>query len=338
MSHSVESLLGIGEVYSGQLARIGIKTTNDIIVFGPRAIWNRLDQSLSSALIDKWHAMTLLMQIKGIGPEEAFVLSESDRNAWHTLDDTSPERIQDIFENNDDGYAVPSTAEIARWQREAVKLQYTGMIAGRILDADKKPVVGARLIVGKVDTHSDESGSYVLSGIPFWEKELEVQAQGYYRFETQLTLNSDALQRLDIKLASSPQGWSHPARVSEWEGQMISAQKNDKYVKVNVPLEELPVGTPLAEYHRGKYKDGLVRLVSLFKIREGNRILFFRTKVDPQLIKGVFKDNALVMKKEDGLWAEGESVAEFQDRRIEENSWIKSGRLTPVQLKTKGGI
>jgi len=335
MSHLIESIQGIGDVYGDKLTRIGIATTNDMIVFGPEFIFNRLEGSVSRALIDKWHAMSLLMLIKGIGPNEAEILAHSKRDSWQTLDDTSPERLQNIFEQSEQGDSIPSTAQIARWQRKAVQLQYTGFIAGRVMSKKETPISNARIRVGNEETQTDQSGSYVLAGIPFWEKAIIVSATGYFSFETVLSLSSNALQRMDIKLADSPNGWSNPVRISEWESQVISFQTGDRFKKMDMTVDDLPDNTPLAEYHRGRYNDGLIRLVSIYKIREGNQIILFRIKVKPEQIRGPVSEGRLVLKTAEGLVTDPRTVEQFQDEWLRKASWITPENLTKISLERR---
>ena len=333
MTLPIESIEGIGEVYGEKLKGVGVKTTNDMIVYGPHQIFAKLQGSISETLLEKWHDMCLLMLIKGLGPQEAEALVDAGRHSWQTIDDTSPKRLHAIFKEAKAHRKipkVPSEAKIARWQREAVRLQYTGFIAGKVLTKKGELVENTTITVGEESTVSDDAGSYVLAGIPLWEKSLTVEAEGYYRFETALELPGNQLKRLDLKLAKSPHGWGRPARISEWEGKMVTFQTGDRFKRLNVEVGDLPNGTPLAEYHKGRYRDGLIRLVPLFKIREGNQIIIYRIKVKPEQIHGGPPEGRVVLKKESGLVVMDQTVSDFQDEWIRQHSWINPNALLEV--------
>ena len=126
---SIEKIEGIGAVYAGKLAPLGIKTTEALLEKGasPQGRKEIAEKSdISSKLILRWINMADLFRIKGIGEEYSDLLEAAGVDTVPELAQRNPENLHEkMAEVNEKKKLVrqlPGKQMVSDWVAEAKKL------------------------------------------------------------------------------------------------------------------------------------------------------------------------------------------------------------------------
>lgn len=122
----IEKIEGIGPIYAGKLAEVGIKTTSDLLDLGKsRKGREELVEKtgISSLLILKWVNMADLMRIKGIGEEYSELLERAGVDTVKELRNRNPSNLLETMTKENEVHKLvrrlPNIADVEAWVKEA---------------------------------------------------------------------------------------------------------------------------------------------------------------------------------------------------------------------------
>ncbi|WP_422007359.1 DUF4332 domain-containing protein [Pyruvatibacter mobilis] len=126
MSYPVEDIEGVGPAYAEALAKVGIKTTEDLLAIGA-ARNGRGDiaaqSGLSEKLILKWVNHADLMRISGVGGEFAELLEAAGVDTVKELQHRNAENLAETMKSTNEEKnltrVVPSADTVAKWIEQA---------------------------------------------------------------------------------------------------------------------------------------------------------------------------------------------------------------------------
>jgi uncharacterized membrane protein HdeD (DUF308 family) len=126
---SLEYIEGIGPVYAGKLAEIGVQTPLDLLRQGSTPTGRTeisTKSEISSSLILEWINQIDLYRVKGVGSEYADLLEASGVDTVIELAQRNPQNlIQKLVEVNEDKQLVrrlPSQSQVDEWIAQAKNL------------------------------------------------------------------------------------------------------------------------------------------------------------------------------------------------------------------------
>jgi hypothetical protein len=161
---------------------------------------------------------------------------------------------------------------VARWQKDAVKLDYTRTVEINCMTKDNKsPLVGATVIAGGVQTLTDENGKAILQRVRIDCKSIVVSKPGYLTLTANIDLRANQTHKLTFSLAQSKSNGQYGTYNSEYNGQHVSVLPGDIQRLRTRELTELPSGTYL-QVTREDVEKSTLQLVSLFREKDGNVI------------------------------------------------------------------
>lgn len=125
--HNVEDIEGIGRIYGGKLAAVGVMTTARLAYEDPESLGKRV--GVPKKTVQQWQHMGELMKIKGVGKQYAEALARAGIEGIAELKRRSPEALAnqineylDSLETNVLGNKV-TAKRIEGWQKAAAGMK-----------------------------------------------------------------------------------------------------------------------------------------------------------------------------------------------------------------------
>lgn len=165
----VSAIEGIGPAASAALEQVGVWTVFDLLRVRFNVISHAVRAMASTEEVRAWRRMVMLLQVAAVTPQWAEALVQ---NKVETIDELSRKRIDNIDalmgQAKERGVIpdIPTTAQIAEMLKDAAILGYTGGLAGTVFDSGWRPVSGATIKVGPVQSESDARGHFRVLRIP----------------------------------------------------------------------------------------------------------------------------------------------------------------------------
>ena len=129
MSNSIIEIEGVGDVYAKELAKIGVKTVQELLKRGNTPKGRKeLEESsgIGHSLILRWVNHADLFRIKGVASQYSELLEASGVDTVLELSKRKPENLQPkMLEVNDDKNLCnrpPSLSMVQDWVAQAKKL------------------------------------------------------------------------------------------------------------------------------------------------------------------------------------------------------------------------
>jgi Domain of unknown function (DUF4332)/Carboxypeptidase regulatory-like domain len=284
--HDIAEIEGIGPSRAAALRRLGIRTTEDLLLRSekhlrvllrnvPRFPLNRLREFLAHAT---------LMQINGVTGQHAEALYRAGYKRLDHLAAPDPATVARALDAAVAQNLIPESADaktVMRWQKRALFIAYTGSLAGTVTDGEK-PVAGATVICGFEHAETDEGGNFYLPAVPAGKHQVIVKAEGFKRSAHRLTVRPDSAPKYRFKI--TPGADERPVIDESQGGRITSFRADDTVVFENKTLADLPDGAPLIFRERYK-RGGKVRLIGAHRRREGDRIIVPRLVVPASLVE-----------------------------------------------------
>jgi len=118
---------GIGPVYADKLLKVGIETTDELLLVDPKRVAKRT--GISYTLIEAWQDMADLLRILGVGPEYAEALNKIGIDSCAELAqrdaETTLAKLNELVEKT--GAQVirrlPTLNEVEDWINQAKTLE-----------------------------------------------------------------------------------------------------------------------------------------------------------------------------------------------------------------------
>ena len=286
--HDIAEIEGVGKSRAVVLRRLGIRSTEDLLLRPEsylRAVASRVPRFPAKRLAE-FRAHAELMQVEGLTYQHAEALYRAGYRSLTHFAAPDPATIVRALDAAVAANVIPASADqktVLRWQKRALEIAYTGSLAGRITGGDR-PVAGATVVCGYERAETDGHGDFHLPFVPAGSHRLIVRAEGYKR----AVYRVDSIPGLTphCRLNLTPGADDDAGRtVDEAQGEPItSIEADDELVFEEKKLTELPDGTPLI--FRERYKRGnRVRLIGVYRRREGNRIIVPRVFASGDLVE-----------------------------------------------------
>lgn len=309
---------GIGNERKKELSAAGVNTIADMLNKPPRYI-KRILKSTSLQQISNWFNAALFMQIDDVTPDisEAFVSGGVE--SIEELADAGLQTLERIIKReyeNGKISEIPSLYRLAGMQRNASRLIDTGMLVGKIIDANtKKPLTAAKINIGRKSYETVEDGLFFFSGLPAGKNKLSVEIKDRELFSAKVNIIANKLTdpitfRINVKNLER-----QPRIIRESEGNLIWMKKSTTAKFINRKLTELPDDTYLQI--RKISSSGSVRLMHLSRVWIDNKIFTEIVNIDLNLLpEGV--DVGSVLHFKNGLLKMSEiTPKQFARRKLE---------------------
>ena len=312
-SYNIIDVEGVGEKYCQLLESVGVHTTFDLLCNSVGALNYRLNKNISIKLLKKWRSMCQLTLLEGLDTQHAEGLVREGVTSLAILRHRNAGSICKLLEEASLKAiisSVPQHKEVEAWIHVASLIEITTTVFGQVKDTSGKEISDAQVTIGDKSIKSNNQGAFVVTNISPWDRELNVEAAGYY------TLNMPfdprlKQQTLRVALVPSENGHKSFIYVDASKNGHVTLSKGDTVVRQNVELADLEEGTPLVVYHYGRYNDGKIRFATPLKIREGKKVIIRRIKIpeanveidDPTFVYEV-KNGKVVptSKSKDDFW------------------------------------
>ncbi len=119
---------GIGPVYADKLLKVGIETTDELLLVNPRRVAKRT--GIPYTLLEAWQDMADLIRILGVGPEYAEALNKIGIDSCAELAQRDPaqtlERLKELVEKVLGTQLIrrlPSLEDVADWINQAKMME-----------------------------------------------------------------------------------------------------------------------------------------------------------------------------------------------------------------------
>lgn len=130
MNYKIEEIEGIGGARAAKLAKMGIKTTGDLLKLGATATGRKriaAECEVSPVRLLRWVNMADLMRISGVGQEYSELLEAANCNTVKQLRRRNAAnlgtRMAEINEHKKLVRSVPTLSQVERWVEQAAKLE-----------------------------------------------------------------------------------------------------------------------------------------------------------------------------------------------------------------------
>lgn len=279
--HDIAEIKAINRPRAAGLRRLGIRSTEDLLL-RPEPVLRLLVGRVKGFPVKRlaeFRAQAALMQIDGLTYEHAEALHRAGYRMLTQLAVPDPAAVARALGEAAKKKSIPGGVDaktVTRWQKRALEIAYSGKVAGTITDGEK-PVAGATVICGFERAETDEGGGFHLPFVPAGRHRLVVRAEGFKRAAYRVSALPGESVRFRLKLT---RGEDEPVTLDEAQGQLIlSFKADDELAFEDRKLADLPDGTPL--HFRGTYGRGgaKVRLLGVYRRREGHRIIVPRVVV-----------------------------------------------------------
>lgn len=310
---------GVGKTYAEKLANVGIYTIGDLVFIDPEIEYTRLDSEIPLPNLKKWKSMASFMQAPGINNQFAEALVRSDVFTIEDLFNPPPSEIVKKIEDAYNKNIIPEKVDllaVVEWQKEAIKLSYTSSINGLVQDSKtKNPIKGATVSCFDETTATNEQGEFVLNLIPYGERSISVEKNGYYDFKMKIDIGLRP-SKLKVLIKKSPDGFSSPVHASEYESQHVNVAPDDTLIMKQKDLSEIPDGAYLQIMKFYKRKP-MAKLFSLSKYKIGQRVFIDIVKVDRNLIPKGAEERSILRKEKGGLAKTDLTFKDYVEKRFE---------------------
>lgn len=118
---------GIGPVYADKLLKVGIETTEELLLVDPKRAAKRT--GIPYVLLEAWQDMADLIRILGVGPEYAEALNKIGIDSCPELAQRDPEstltKLKDLVDRTGTQVIrrLPSLEEVTDWITQAKTLE-----------------------------------------------------------------------------------------------------------------------------------------------------------------------------------------------------------------------
>jgi hypothetical protein len=303
--HAIETIDGIGKARGQALREQGISTTEDLVNMDEVALRlkvARIPRFPEDSLPD-FMAMATFLQLPGVDDEIAEALVEA---GYNSLDDlvmphagTILSRLEEIAAAGILREAV-TLAQVGNWQKEAVRLTLTGVLAGRVLgngevESDPQPLANVEVLTTDRSAVTNAEGRFWLPGVPIGDRTMHLRREGYQTLRLPVAVDWGRPPRMELRLVP---GVDNEVVVEESSGGWIREfGVEDEIVFVDMDAGQLVDGEPLTLRYR--YRDGKVRLQTVNRTRRNHQLLVGRL----QFPAGSIPDRAPI--EEVFLWRDG---------------------------------
>ena len=218
---------GIGPATETALAGAGIHTIADLLRKGPDYVHRALPAT-SLQRAERWCGAALLLQVDGVSPDLAEAFTAVGIASPSDLADAGLQTLERAVKAAQDSRrlaARPSIYALAELQRKAARLRATGLLAGRLVDAQSGaglPNLEVRA-AARVTT-TDEQGTFDLVGLPAGQNRVSIRrGERLVSFEVTIAPNTVS-PATTIRLQPLP-ATPLPARtIRESDGGLLSVE------------------------------------------------------------------------------------------------------------------
>jgi hypothetical protein len=296
---SPDIIEGIGSVRAAALKEAGISTIAEMFRAGPRRV-HGLCQGAGARQVGKWFCSGMLLRITSLDPDVAEALTEGGIRSIKKLANVDLRKLEEaVAAWNQAGRLtkMPTLYELASFQREAGRLQQTGMLSGRILNRGGEPLTDVLVDIGERETLTDKTGRYAFDQVPAGTVRLEVQVAGR---RERLSLGRHVIKPGKLtgpvlcRIPQTPENTLTTTFSHELDGNLVVNRASTKPKLSYLTLNEFRDGTHFEIRHLRE--DGTARILSLFVLRVGQTIHIQRASVPvTQLPGGVAVGDILVL-------------------------------------------
>lgn len=328
---------GVGVARSASLAKARIETIAEMFRAGPRRV-HSFCPDVPAEKVGQWFCAAMLLRAGAVAADMAAALVEGGIRTTKKLAEASLdelERAVSVAHREGQLRKPPSRIKLASLQKAARRLEGTGMLAGRVLDASRKPLVGISVELGNQETKTDEAGRFAFDQVSSGRVRIRINLGDRdqpMRFRTYQVLSSKLTGPITFHIPDPPAGY-FPSRIShELDGKLVVNMAGTVSKLTTLPLSEFRDGTHFQV--RQMRKGATARLLSLYKVRVGQTVHVQVTKVPTSQLPADVRTGDVLLLSSGTLLKTGlspQDVALMKGRRWEETAARASRILSDSQ-------
>lgn len=300
LSQSPKIIEGIGDVTEAALRDAGITTIAELLWHGQRRSEGELPQNMRAGIQPGWVAAAFLLQVQKMTPDRAEGLVAAGIDSVEELAGAGLQTLERAMERAVETGRMreaPSLYQLAELQRHAASLRGTGLVRGRVVDAESgEALAGVKVSAGRKSTETDSDGAFYMSGIPAGSAPLSIAAPERRPFSVPVVVHAGRISapvRVRINRRSTPPAAPRVSR--EADGALIWAGKGSTVRIEPRTLEELPDGTYLLFRET---RSGKARLLHLYRTQIGSEIVSDRVEIDPEKLPAGARPGSVLQLKD----------------------------------------
>ena len=274
----IDRINGISQTQKLELQEIDINFLIDFFLGTPENIASKSNFSLEN--IENWRSAALLLQMNQLTPIMAEALVKNRIFEFEELAETNLQKLQEILS---EFIEEESPLEfLSNLKVEACKLFYSGLIQGQILDSEGNPISNVEVNLGNHSTYSNDLGIWRLNGIQTKHVALFFSKENFQTLMIgEVSVDSDMFST-ELLITELQSGISKPIILDEYLGDDLPFL--DQYaIKEDIRTEEDLRSNDILKvsWH---YKNGDIKLVSIFQSLRNNEIILHCFRVPPTRI------------------------------------------------------
>lgn len=278
-SYSLSEYPGITGTEVECLRSVGVQDNVDYFCLGAGKIYQKTKDHLGFKRLKEIEGLVGLTVLDSLNPAMGSSLYKTGITSVAEVQNLSLPTLCERMNTSDENLGV-------RILKEATVWEYSTVVYGQVRGLRQNPLAQATVCIEDKRAVTNSQGCFVISGLSIWDKNVEVEGEGYLKFWSTLQVHS-RMQKMDVFLKLSSTDAKSILTFDEWRGATFRRTPDNMIKYRDVEIKDLPENTPLSLYSVGRYEDGHVRLVSLFKTKVGRDITLYRLKVPASALSNV---------------------------------------------------
>jgi len=332
-SHTIDAIEGVGATWSQKLVEAGFDKTEKLLLNEENFIAFKLRDINGFPLkrLREFIACANFLLLDNLTGQHAEALFRAGYRSLKRLSSGSPDKVVDALDRARDEGVIPESASLERvflWQKQALNIQWTSSLSGRISGRDKSLLKNIEIHCGDHCAITDEKGFYFLPIIPYGESDIVINNPQYARKQYRLDIKpSDNHKIFSTRLESS----SAPTLIEdEYNGEAISnIRSDDKIVFVKTELSEIPENSPLI--YKKVMSSGDIRLLGAYRKRQGAEIHIIKVDAPAEYLPQRVESDTIVRWRDNELHQTNESLLDIRTTSFKTASNRKIRRITPLR-------
>ncbi|MCP4049468.1 MAG: carboxypeptidase-like regulatory domain-containing protein [bacterium] len=278
--------------------------------------------------IDSFKAMAKLLLIPELNGQFCEALYKNGRTTLKKLATPDPVTIlKELDLSKEEGVIPENTtlSKIIRWQKNALTIEYNGMISGIVLH-NEIPIPDAKIYIAEQKAVTDKEGKFFVAAIPYKSQKIIINADGFLRKEVTIQSFQDFIPNFTFNMKKGE--ISHEVHDEKKGDHIRKFSADDKIQFVNISLEEVAQETPFLLRHF--YKNGNVRLIGVQRKKIGNTIEIDRLIIPENMIEKNGTIGGVFILKNNEFIKSDKSLKDFR-KSILLNKF--KGKLTLAPIK-----